>query len=111
MIIKIDNRETARICQAVTSFKDRHKIIIEELPIGDFIFSDGKTEVVFEYKKYQDFKNSVKEGRIFDQALRQCKNFKYHFIIIELSTDQDKNGMFNTERYFKLPQLVEAVDF
>jgi ERCC4-type nuclease len=95
MIVKIDNRETSRHCSAVKYYKDRHTIIIEELPAGDFIFSDGKTEVVFEYKKFNDFKKSVKEGRMFDQALRQFKNFKYHFIIIEVEKTTQNQDLYN----------------
>ena len=97
MIIKIDNRETSRHCTAVRYYSPNHKIIIEELPIGDFIFTDNKTEVVFEYKSYYDFKNSVNEGRIFDQALRQHDNFKHHFIIVECENDK-KNNLFDSEK-------------
>lgn len=97
MIVKIDNRETPRLCKAVQHYPKRHKVIVEELPIGDFIFEDNKTSVVFEYKKFNDFKKSVSEGRVFDQALRQLNNFKYHFIILECDKDQ-KTQLFNNER-------------
>ena len=83
MIVKIDNRETARICDAINFYKHDHKIVIDELPIGDFIFQDENNSVVFEYKTITDFLFSVREGRVFDQAIRQSKHFKYHFVIIE----------------------------
>ena len=103
MIITIDNRETNRYCQAVKYYAKGNKIIIEEIPIGDFIFTDRNISVVFEYKIFYDFKNSVKEGRIFDQALRQKENFKYHFIIIEL----EKKG--NLLELYNNTQLCEAI--
>lgn len=87
MIVKIDKREDNRICEAVKRYKKHHKVIVEELPIGYFIFTDGRKNVVFEYKTYNDFKNSVREGRVFDQAIRQAENFTYHFIIIESGKD------------------------
>lgn len=99
MIITIDKREKNRHCEAVKYYSKNHTIIIKELPIGDFIFSDGKNKVVFEYKKFNDFRNSVAEGRLFDQALRQFNNFKYHFVIIELEQKVKKHDMFSSERY------------
>lgn len=97
MIVKIDNRENARHCEAVKFYRERYKIIIEEMPIGDFIFSDNKTEVVFEYKTFKDFQRSVNEGRVFDQAIRQCKNFRYHFVVVEL--DSKMNNLYGIPKY------------
>ncbi|MBQ8017053.1 MAG: hypothetical protein IJ258_03000 [Methanobrevibacter sp.] len=97
MIVKIDNRETNRHCEAIKQYSKNHKIIIEELSVGDFIFSDKNVEVVFEYKTFNDFKNSVKEGRVFDQAIRQYNNFRHHFIIIEL--DKKNPELYNNKYY------------
>jgi hypothetical protein len=36
MIVKIDKRETLRVCQAAKSYMPKFKIIIEKLEIGDF---------------------------------------------------------------------------
>lgn len=90
MIVKIDKRETARVCQAAQYYMPKFKIIIEELEIGDFIFSENHEEVVFEYKTLYDFMWSIVEGRLFDQAIRQKQNFKYHHVIIEWS-DSGRN--------------------
>ena len=97
MIVKIDNRERARHCQAVQYYSKKHTIIIEELPVGDFIFSDGRYEVVFEYKTFNDFKKSVSSGRIFDQALRQKKKFKHHFIIVVFEKKTNHGQMYGNE--------------
>lgn len=83
MIVKIDKRETARVCEASKYYMARYKIIIEELEIGDFIFTKNGKEVVFEYKTMGDFMWSLIEGRLFDQAIRQSKNFEHHYVIIE----------------------------
>lgn len=98
MIIKIDNRETSRMCQAVKYYAPKHKIIIEELPIGDFLFIENKVEVVFEYKTLYDFRNSIKDGRIIDQSVKQQNNFKYHFIIVESSNENKNQSIFNSDK-------------
>ena len=99
MIVKIDKREASRLCPAVQYYKKNHTIIIEKLPIGDFIFTDNKTEVVFEFKTLNDFRNSVKNGRMFDQALRQFRNFDHHFIIIVYEKNVNPHELFNDEKY------------
>lgn len=99
MIVKIDKREDKRICEAVKYYKKNHKVIVEELPIGDFIFTDGRKSVVFEYKKFDDFRNSVKSGRVFDQAIRQAENFQYHFIIIESEKDVKLHNLYSEKAY------------
>ena len=101
MIIKIDNREAARYCNAIKQYAKDYKIIIEQIPIGDFIFSQKNKEVVFEFKTLHDFKKSVLSGRIFDQALRQRNNFKYHFIIIDLENHKKEKALFNEKIYYE----------
>ena len=93
--MKVDKREDNRICEAVKRYKKSHKVIVEELPIGDFIFTDGKESVVFEYKTFHDFKNSVRQGRVFDQAIRQAENFTYHFIIVESGKDVKMHQIYS----------------
>ncbi len=90
MIVKIDKRETARICQAAKHYMSRYKIIIEELEIGDFIFTHNGEDVVFEYKTMADFMWSIADGRLFDQAIRQVKNFKHHYVVLEWSDKEKK---------------------
>lgn len=95
MIVKIDCRETARMCTAIKHYSRKYKIIIEELEIGDFIFTNNKEEVVFEYKRAYDFVWSIHEGRLFDQAIKQSKNFKYHFVLLEFNENEKKNKAKN----------------
>ena len=85
MKIRIDDREHDRIQKAYKHYT-KDEIHVDHLEFGDFIFND---EVVFEYKKYQDFINSVIDKRVFNQAINQLETFKYHFVIIELPPDID----------------------
>ena len=88
MIVKIDNRETSRICEAARYYMPKYKVIIEQLEIGDFIFAEGNDSVVFEYKAMPDLMWSINEGRLFDQAIKQANNFKNHNVIVEWSEKQ-----------------------
>ena len=94
MIITIDNREIARICQAIDYFSPKHKIIIDELPVGDFLFSENKKDVIFEYKTLIDLMWSIREGRLFKQAAKQTEYYKYHNVIVEW----DESNMNNTKK-------------
>ena len=83
MKVTIDSRETNRIKSATKYFKEQGlEVSVEELPIGDYIFSNGKEEVVFEMKLISDFVSSIQNGRVFNQAINQSENYDYHFVII-----------------------------
>ena len=90
MIVKIDNRESARICGAINYYMQKYKIIIEELETGDFVFTCNGEHVVFEYKSMPDLMWSINEGRLFDQAIKQSKHFKNHHVIVEWNDKQKK---------------------
>lgn len=93
MFIKIDNREKhSRIEHALEYYTDLgDNVHVQELPFGDYIFED---QVVYEYKTISDFVQSVKSGRVFNQAIDQSTTYKYHFVII-VATDRERRGYFN----------------
>ena len=82
--VTIDNREQDRI-QSATEYYQSQGITVEvaELEIGDYIFTDGTNEVVFEFKVISDFISSIQSGRVFNQAISQAENFNYHFVVIQ----------------------------
>ena len=82
--ILMDHREnTPRLEEAKQYYKNQgDNVQIKELLIGDYIFNN---QVVFEYKTLEDFIKSVKESRVFNQAIDQTKAFPYHFVIIVAS--------------------------
>lgn len=107
MIVKIDNRETSRICEAAKYYMPRLKIHIEKLEIGDFIFSEGKKEVVFEYKSMQDLMWSINEGRLFDQAIKQARRFKHHYVVVEWN---EKGKKHTNKQLKKLGKTLSTQD-
>ena len=98
ILVEIDNREKySRIEHAIEHYtKLNDEVKVKELAFGDYIF---EKQVVFEYKTISDFVQSVKSGRVFNQAIDQSTTYKYHFIII-VSNERERRGYFN-----KLKQL------
>lgn len=113
MNVLIDTREADRIRPAMFYFSIKNNVSVEELATGDYIFEDGKKRAVFEYKTMTDFINSVTEGRVFNQAIDQQREFKYHFVIIE-GSDQDLKTLCD-EKYdvsgvlFTISQFYGAI--
>lgn len=97
MLIKIDDRENnERIENAINYFEEqRDTVKITHLDIGDYIVDN---QVVFEYKTLKDFINSVKTRRVFNQAIDQSLNFKYHFVVV-VSTENERKEYFDELLY------------
>jgi len=76
MFIKVDNRETEvlnKINYLINStelLKDI-KVIVECLPLGDFIINDGEKDIIIiERKTLNDLSSSIKDGRYEEQSYR-----------------------------------------
>ena len=90
MQVMIDSREQSRVKSATNYYtKQGLTVSVEELPVGDYIFTDGNNEVVFEYKEINDFITSISSGRVFNQAIAQAEEFDYHFVVIR-GTEQER---------------------
>jgi DNA excision repair protein ERCC-4 len=99
MNVTIDTRETDRIRPAMFYFSINNHVNVAELAIGDYLFEDDGKQTVFEYKTMADFINSVTEGRVFNQAIEQQRQFNNHFVIIE-GTEEDRKTITN-DLYYK----------
>ena len=98
MNVIIDTRETDRIRPAMFYFSINNNVSVQELETGDFLFEEDEKQAVFEYKTMSDFINSVTEGRVFNQAIDQQRQFKNHFVIIE-GTEEDRKTVTNDLYY------------
>ena len=94
MNVIIDTRETDRIKPAMFYFSINNNVSVQELETGDFLFEEDEKQAVFEYKTMADFINSVTEGRVFNQAIDQQRQFKNHFVIIE-GTEEERKTVTN----------------
>ena len=84
MKVQIDNREQDRIKSATQYYEEQGlEVSVEELEIGDYIFSDGNNEVVFEFKLTSDFIASIQDNRVFNQSINMAENYDYSFVIIQ----------------------------
>ena len=84
MKILIDTLEKDRIKSATKYYTDelKQEVEVKELPIGDYIFTDGENSVCFEFKLINDFITSISNGRVFNQAINMAENYDYHFVVI-----------------------------
>ena len=114
MDIFVDNREKrSRIEHAREYYKKQNdNVTVKELPFGDYIFDN---QVVYEYKTISDFVQSVKSGRVFNQAIDQSTTYPYHFVII-VATERERRGYFNklkhlgnSDLYFSEKHYLGAV--
>ena len=112
MKVQIDSREQHRIKRAKSYFESQGlTVTIEELQIGDYIFSDGTDEVVFEFKMVSDFIASIQDGRVFNQCIEQSENFNHHFCIIhgDLATRSKCIAMSRNYREITVFQYLSAI--
>jgi ERCC4-type nuclease len=112
MKITIDTREQTRIQSATRYFKEQGlDVSVEELEIGDYIFSDGNNEVVFEFKLTSDFVASIQDGRVFNQSIEMAENFDYSFVIIhgDLATRSKCIAMSRNYREINIFQYIAAI--
>ena len=110
--VTIDTREQKRIKSATKYYQGQGLAVnVEELPIGDYIFSDGTNEVVFEFKTISDFVSSIQNGKIFNQAINQAERFDYHYVIIQgdEATRAKALGMSRNWRTVTIFQYLGAI--
>ena len=84
MKVFIDSREQSRIKQASEYYAEQGLTVeVQELPIGDYLFSNGEDSVCFEFKTIADFISSIQDNRVFNEALNQAENYNHHFVVIQ----------------------------
>ena len=112
LTVTIDSREKDRIKQATRYFKEQGlEVTVEELEIGDYIFTNGEDSVVFEFKLISDFIASIQDGRVFNQCIEQSENFNHHFCIIhgDLATRSKCIAMTKNYRQVTIFQYLGAI--
>ena len=103
MKVFIDSREQSRIKQASEYYaKQGLTVEVQELPIGDYLFTDGSDEVVFEFKTIADFISSIQDNRVFNEALNQAENYNHHFVVIQGDESTRAKCLAFTKNYRKV---------
>ena len=112
MLVKIDSREQDRVKSASKYFKEQGlEVSVEELEIGDYIFTDGTNEVVFEFKLISDFITSIQDHRVFNQSVEMAENYDYRFVMIhgDLTTRSKCIAMSRNYREVNVFQYIGAI--
>ncbi|MEI7961847.1 MAG: ERCC4 domain-containing protein, partial [archaeon] len=85
IIIFADSRESASSVTKELFGKEKVKIIVKPLDVGDYILSK---DVCVERKTTEDFLNSMLDGRMFEQLVRMRQNYPKPLVIIEGKMDE-----------------------
>ena len=112
MLVKIDSREKDRIRSSTQYYTEQGlEVEVAELPIGDYIFIDGKNEVCFEFKLISDFIASIQDHRVFNQSIEMAENYDYSFVMIQgdLPTRSKCIAMSRNYREVNLFQYIGAI--
>jgi ERCC4-type nuclease len=115
MIIKVDNREVEVLAQIkqlilIPVFKNI-QVIIENLPIGDFIIADEKEEIIIiERKTINDLLASIKDGRYNEQSYRLNGLTQHnHNIIYLVEGDVNKVNRFKGDNRTEKLTVYSAI--
>jgi ERCC4-type nuclease len=112
LTVTIDSREQNRIQSATKYYEEQGLTVnVEELPIGDYIFSNGKEEVVFEFKLISDFVSSIQSNRVFNQSINMAENYDYSFVMIhgDLATRSKCLAMSRNYQQITVYQYLGAI--
>ncbi|MBD3254823.1 MAG: DEAD/DEAH box helicase, partial [Candidatus Lokiarchaeota archaeon] len=92
--IVCDNRETASPVVRILSLMGLN-IELKQLPVADYIISE---RVGIERKSAQDFNDSIKDGRLFNELKEMKENFEVSLLILEgdplLNSNLNSNALY-----------------
>lgn len=91
MDVIIDSREQNRIPIAKQYYESQGlKVSVKELDTGDYLFDN---KIVMEFKTWPDFMNSITDGRLWNETIKQMETYPIHFLIIH-GTNRDYNAAY-----------------
>lgn len=114
MRVFIDDREQSRIKPAKEYYKEKtDEVNVFHLINGDYVFIDNDIRVAFEYKTIEDYLQSIKDNRVFNQMINLSNDFDYHFLII-VGSDKQRIELFKkqkryTGRYMTMEQYYGSI--
>lgn len=112
MRIQIDSREKNRVQSAKEYYESQGlEVEICELEIGDYIFTNGTNEVIFEFKRISDFITSIQDHRVFNQSVEMAENYDHAFVMIhgDLHTRSKCIAISRNYREVNLFQYIGAI--
>ena len=100
MHLIIDSREKERINTAKEYFtKQGLEVTVKELPVGDYVFTDGDKKAVFEYKTIDDFVASIQDNRVFNQVNTLSEQYPNRFLVIHGTNSERAKAIAMTRQF------------
>ena len=113
MHLIIDSREKERINTAKEYFtKQGLEVTVKELPVGDYVFTDGDKKAVFEYKTIDDFVASIQDNRVFNQVNTLSEQYPNRFLVIHGTNSERAKAIAMTRQFgqrITLHQYISAL--
>jgi len=93
--LKVDHREkTSGILEALSAYEDQFHVETLQLKTGDYLLNN---QILIERKRLPDFIESIKTGRLFQQAYRMVHSRYHPFMILEGDKKEVRNSQMKRE--------------
>ena len=99
----VDNRETEHRKKLAEKHFD--EVQIKQLLYGDYAYKD----VGLEFKTVKDFIGSVKDKRIFNQAIGMSEIYNHHYVIIYGDVGSALRELYRLRHVFTIGQYLGAI--
>lgn len=101
----VDSRETKHRKKKAEKVFGKNNILIKQLKVGDYVYRD----VGIEFKTVDDFTSSVKNHRIYNQAINLSETFNHHYIIIYGDVSSTLRRLYRINHPFSVKQYLGAI--
>lgn len=110
MKIFIDSREQKRINPAKEYYtKKGLDVEVSELPVGDYLFVDGENEACFEFKRVDDFIQSIHDGRVFNQTYDMAERYYNRYVLIH-GTEAERNKCLAISKNYRKVTIYQYLN-
>lgn len=110
MKLFIDSREQSRINAAKKYYKEKGlDVEVSELSVGDYLFIDGENEACFEYKRIDDFIQSINDGRVFNQTYDMAEQYHNRYVLIH-GTEAERNKFLAISKNYRKVTIYQYLN-
>lgn len=93
--LQVDHREkTSGILEALSAYEDEFHVETHRLKTGDYLLNN---QILIERKRLHDFIESIKTGRLFQQAYKMVYSNYHPFIILEGNKKEIRTSQMKRE--------------
>ena len=103
--VYIDSRETEKRKKRAERLWGEENIEIKKMKCGDYVYKD----VGIEFKTVDDFIGSIRDGRIYRQAVSLDETFRKHYIIIYGNVTETLDRRYRIGHSFSMKSYLGAI--